>query len=139
MADDVDHLLEQLKSLPLVDGANLDRPFAAYQAFEVVLGAVLRAALAPEGRDAREGKNGSLFRDFVRRDFRIGRGWSDDHYARLLWDLRSLFVKEMRTGLRRTDVLRQHAADELALRTVHVTDSASITHSPAVVEFRGTN
>lgn len=177
-SDDVEQLLEQLKALPLVDGADLDRPLAAYYAFEAVLSAVLRAAIAPERRSARDRKNGKLFQEFVCRDFPVGRGWSDPHYARQLWKLRGMFVKEMRTGsfrlkhgqpeyhflaaddgrlilnlesliedfryavtrlgpiLRRSDRLRQHAADELALRTVHMTDSASITHSSTVVDFR---
>src|SRR5262245_20904189 len=69
--DDVALLLDQLKALPLIDSADLDVPFAAYEAFELVLSAILRAALVQVPEANRRGKNGDLFRQFVVERFPI--------------------------------------------------------------------
>lgn len=95
--DDVERLLEHLKALPLVDDADLDRPGAAYAAFEPVLSAALRAAVVHVPRRKRNGVQGECFRAFVRDHFPEGRGRGDDAYAANLWRLRSAFVKEKRT------------------------------------------
>lgn len=96
--DEVGQLLEQLKELPLVDDADLDRPGAAYAAFEPVLGAVLRAAVIHLPRNKRDGVQGKCFRAFVRDHFPEGRGRGDEAYAENLWKLRSAIVKEKRTA-----------------------------------------
>jgi hypothetical protein len=94
---DVGELLEQLKALPLIDGANLDRPGAAYDAFELVLSPILRAALVqvPEGQ--RRDANGRLFKRFVIERFPPGHGGGNVSYADELWQLRNAFVKDKQT------------------------------------------
>jgi hypothetical protein len=54
--DVVDILLGQLKALPLIDSADLDAPFAAYAAFELVLSAITRAALVQVPERKRRGQ-----------------------------------------------------------------------------------
>jgi len=98
MADDVDQLLEQLKALPLIDSADLTHPFAAYDSFELVLSAILRAALAQVPPTDRRGRNRQHFRAFVCQRFPPERGRNDVDYADRLWDFRTMFVKEKRTA-----------------------------------------
>lgn len=177
-ADDVERLVEHLKALPLVDGADIDRPGAAYAAFEPVLSAILRAAVIHVPRRKRNGIQGECFRAFVRDHFPEEHGRGDETYAANLWRLRGAFVKEKRTArfvlthgqpddhlvpaadgrprlnleslvadfrsavdelgpvLRRTDELRERAADEVARSAVHVTSGASHTTTTTVL-FRG--
>ena len=75
--DDVDLLLAQLKTLPLSDTADLDADFAAYDAFELLLGAVLRAALVQVPPAERYDNNGELFKRFVVERFSAGRGFGN--------------------------------------------------------------
>lgn len=96
--DDLAQLAERLKSLPLIESADLDQPFAAYDAFGVVMSAILCAALIQVPEDERERKNGKLFKRFVVERFPIKRGRGDGKYAADLWSFRSQAVKESRTG-----------------------------------------
>jgi hypothetical protein len=97
-ADDVDELIAGLKLLPLIDGADLEQPSAAYDAFELVLSAILRAALVEVAPADRRSNNGRAFRRFVTKRFPVGRGRGDTSYAGTLWLLRCDFVKEKRTS-----------------------------------------
>ena len=97
MADDIDRLALELRAFPLIHSADLNWPGAAYQAFEIVLSAILRAALIEVPADKRKGANGDAFKRFVTQRFPEGRGRGDDDYARELWELRNYFVKERRT------------------------------------------
>lgn len=96
--DEVDLLLDQLKALPLIDGADLDAPFAAFDAFELVLSAITRAALVQVPQNQRRGNNGALFQRFVVERFPSKRGRGDATYAKQLWEFRCDFVKGKRTG-----------------------------------------
>jgi hypothetical protein len=96
--DDLAQLAARLKSLPLIESADLDQPFAAYDAFGVVMSAILCAALIQVPEDERERKNGKLFKRFVVERFPIKRGRGDGKYAADLWSFRSQAVKESRTG-----------------------------------------
>jgi hypothetical protein len=98
LPDEVASLQERLKALPLVDSADLGQPFAAYEAFDVVLSAILRAALVQAPRDGRRGKNAQLFTRFVRNHFPAKRGRGDDVYAKRLWGLRCDFAKSRETA-----------------------------------------
>jgi hypothetical protein len=96
--DDVDLLLAQLKTLPLIDNADLDADFAAYDAFELLLGAVLRAALVQVPPAERYDNNGELFKRFVVERFPAGRGFGNADYASKLWKFRNAVVKNKQTG-----------------------------------------
>jgi hypothetical protein len=96
--DDVDLLLAQLKMLPLIDTADLDAEFAAYDAFELLLGAVLRAALVQVPPAERYDNNGELFKRFVVERFPAGRGLGNTDYASKLWKFRNAVVKNKQTG-----------------------------------------
>ena len=95
---DVAQLLGQLKALPLIGSADLDAPSAAYDAFELVLGAILRAALVQVPDEQRRGFNRELFERFVTERFPRGRGRGDVLYARNLWKFRNAVVKNKQTG-----------------------------------------
>lgn len=96
--DDVDKLLEGLKALPLIDdNADLSRPFAAYNAFELVGSAILRAALVQVPPEQRRNMNGAHFTRFVVEHFPVDRGRGDDEYASDLWLFRCAFQKERLT------------------------------------------
>jgi hypothetical protein len=98
--DDVDRLLAQLTAFPLIDSADLDRAGAAYQAFELVLCAIHRAALLQAANRQEQQAVGEpeLFQRFVRDCFPEGRGRWNNHYAGKLWKLRCAFVKQAKTG-----------------------------------------
>jgi hypothetical protein len=96
--DDVDLLVAQLKTLPLIDTADLDAEFAAYDAFELLLGAVLRAALVQVPPAERYDNNGELFKRFVVERFPAGRGLRNMDYASKLWKFRNAVVKNKQTG-----------------------------------------
>ena len=96
--DELDRLAELLKSLPLIDSADLDQPSAAYDAFGMVASAILQAALIQVPEAERVGKNARLFRRFVVERFPAKRGRGDGTYAKDLWLFRCSFVKENRTG-----------------------------------------
>jgi hypothetical protein len=96
--DDVSQLLAELKALPLIESADLDKPFAAYDAFELVVSAILRAALVQVPESGRKGKNRELFERFVVNHFPLNRGRDDGSYAKRLWDFRCAVVKEKTTG-----------------------------------------
>lgn len=98
LPDEVGRLVEQLKALPLIDGADLDQPFAAYDSFELVVSAILRAALVQVPEGERKKQNAELFRRFVRNHFPENRGRDDTGYANQLWTFRCECVKEKRTG-----------------------------------------
>lgn len=97
LPDDVDRLTMSLKALPLIEGADLDKPFAAYDAFELVCSAILRAALVQAPEEGRKRNNGRLFEAFVTDHFPVHRGRNDPDYAKQLWLFRNAFVKEKRT------------------------------------------
>ena len=96
--DDVELLLVQLKTLPLIAAADLDAEFAAYDAFELVLGAILRAALVQVPESERRNRNGKLFERFVVERFPRGHGYGDSNYAKQLWEFRNAVVKNKQTG-----------------------------------------
>ena len=98
LMDAVDELVEQLKILPLIASADLDGPFAAYDAFELVLGAILRAALVQAPEEQRRRHNRELFERFVVERFPEGRGRGDAEYAANLWEFRNAVVKNKQTG-----------------------------------------
>ncbi len=95
---DVDLLVGQLKALPLIDSANLDAPFAAYEAFELVLSAITRAALVQVADGKRRNNNARLFKKFVVEYFPVGRGRGDVAFANRLWEFRCDFLKGKQTG-----------------------------------------
>jgi hypothetical protein len=97
-ANAVEELLEQLKTLPLIASADIDAPYAAYDACELVLGAILRAALVQVPEEQRRGHNRELFERFVVERFPEGRGRDDAGYARNLWEFRNAVVKNKQTG-----------------------------------------
>lgn len=96
--DDVDLLLAQLKTLPLIDTADLDADFAAYDALELLLGAVLLAALVQAPPAERYDNNGELFKRFVVERFPAGRAIDNTDYASKLWKFRNAVVKNKQTG-----------------------------------------
>jgi hypothetical protein len=96
--DDVDALLDQLKTLPLIAAADLDADSAAYDAFELVLGAILRAALLQVPDAERRGHNRELFERFVVERFPPGHGYGDAVYANRLWEFRNAVVKNKQTA-----------------------------------------
>lgn len=109
MPDDFDELAEDLKALPLIDSADLSAPGAAYQAFDLVAAAILRAALVQAEHTKRRGRNGVLFKRFVTEHFPKKRGRGDKAYAAKLYDFRNEVVKDSRTG---QFVVAQDAAGE---------------------------
>lgn len=96
--DDVDLLLGQLKTLPLIAAADLDAESAAYDAFELVLGAILRAALVQVPEAERRNHNRELFERFVVERFPRGHGYGKSEYAGQLWEFRNAVVKNKQTG-----------------------------------------
>jgi hypothetical protein len=112
-ADDIDALVEGLKALPLIESADLDGDRAAYDAFELVLSAILRAALVPIPPSKREGE-GNRFRRFVIEHFPEGRGRFDKSFGDDLWLARCATVKEKRTDDHRqtTPIAFVHKARE---------------------------
>ncbi|HJX46712.1 MAG TPA: hypothetical protein VJ375_02615 [Gaiellaceae bacterium] len=82
----------------MIDGADLHRPFAAYDSFELVVSAILRAALVQVPEAKRKGNNAVLYKRFVVEHFPEHRGYGDEAYAEQLWDFRCAFVKDKRTG-----------------------------------------
>src|SRR4051812_27604184 len=96
--DDVELLLGQLKTLPLIAAADLDAEFAAYDAFELVLGAILRAALVQVPDAERRGHNRELFERYVLERFPPDQGRGDSDYASQLWTFRNAVVKNKQIG-----------------------------------------
>src|SRR4051812_33749589 len=78
-----------VKALPLIDTADLDKHLAAYDAFELVLSAILRAALVHVPDEQRRNHNRELFERFVIERNPARRGHGDEAYANALWEFRN--------------------------------------------------